>query len=212
MKRVFIVSIVLISTILLAHAQFNTHSKLIGASSSLDFGLFSQKDDVTDEKVSIYNFELTPKAAYFIQNRIALGGEIHLSTSSSKPEGSDAIKSSSWLIGPFGRYYYKTVSGFVPFGEAGLGFGREVDKMTDFSGSPYTITHNIFYWRLGVGASVFLADNFSLEPMLAFRWEKAKNPEGGGSHTTQGIMFGLGFVFYFDSLERGGGSRSDGLR
>ena len=194
------------------HAQFNTHSKLVGASSSLDFGLFSQKDDVSGEKTSIYNFDLSPKAAYFIQNRIALGGELHLSSSSSKPEGSDPVKGSAWLLGPFGRYYYKTVSGFVPFGEAGMGFGREMDKWTDFSGTEVSIKHNIFYARLGAGASVFLADNFSLEALLAFRWENAKNPEGGGSHTTSGVMFGLGCVFYFDSLERGGGSSSDGLR
>jgi len=44
MKRFFLVFVIMSFSIMVIHAQFNTHSKLVGASSSLDFGLFSQKD------------------------------------------------------------------------------------------------------------------------------------------------------------------------
>ena len=67
MKKTTLSLIISITLIAGAGAQFNTNSKMVGASSSLDFGLFSQKDDVTGEKSSLYNFDLTPKAAYFIQ-------------------------------------------------------------------------------------------------------------------------------------------------
>ena len=46
MKRNILVLPLLFSLVLSASAQFNTNSKLAGASSSLDFGLFSEKDDV----------------------------------------------------------------------------------------------------------------------------------------------------------------------
>ena len=200
MKRTLLVSIVIVTVLMSTAAQFNTNSKMAGASSSLDFGLFSQKDDVSGEKSSLYNFDLTPKAAYFIQNRIAFGGELNYSSSSSKFEGSDPTTTTNWAIGPFGRYYFKTVSWFVPFGEAGVGYGRELYKYTDFSGGTMKNKHNIFYGRLGGGASIFLADNFSLEALLMYQYKKSKNPEGGGSHTTSGVMLGFGFSFYFNSL------------
>lgn len=183
-----------------AAAQFNTNSKMVGASSSLNIGLFSEKDDVSGEKTSLYSFDLTPKAAYFIRNRIALGGELSFAASSSKLEGSDPVSSTNWYLGPFGRYYYKTVSWFVPYGEAGVGIGKEITKITDYLGEPITYKHNVFYFRAGVGASLFLADNFALEGMLAYQFKKSKNPEGGGSHSTSGAVIGFGFVFYFNSL------------
>jgi opacity protein-like surface antigen len=200
MKRILLTITIVFALVISAGAQFNTNSKMVGASSSLDFGLFAEKDDVTGEKTSLYQFDLTPKAAYFIQNRIAFGGELTYSASSSKLEGSDPTSTTNWYVGPFARYYYKTVSWFVPFGEAGLGYGNELYKWTDFSGASVKTKHNVYYARLGVGAAFFLADNFSLEGMLMYQWKKAKNPEGGGSHTTSGVMLGFGFVFYFNSL------------
>ena len=114
-----------------ANAQFNTNSIMVGASSSLDFGLFWEKDDATDEKTSITQFDLTPKVAYFLQNRIALGGELYYSSSRDKVENSDPTVYTNWRIGPFSRYYYRTVSWFVPFGEAGIGYGNDIYKSTD---------------------------------------------------------------------------------
>jgi len=198
MKKTTLSLIISITLIAGAGAQFNTNSKMVGASSSFNFGLFSEKDDVSGEKVSLRRFDLTPKAAYFIRNRIALGGELYIESYSQKYEGSDPYTTSSWRIGPFGRYYYKTVSWFVPFGEARTGYGRDVEP--SFLGEGEKIKHNVFYAGLGVGASVFLAENFSLEAMLSYQYEKAKNPEGGGSHTTNGVVLGFGFVFYFNSL------------
>ena len=184
-----------------ASAQFNTNSKMVGASSSLDFGLLSEKDGVTDEKTSITQFDLTPKAAYFIRNRIGIGGQLSLSSTRSKFEGGDPYSYTEWRIGPFARYYYKTVSWFVPFGEAGAGYGNDVDKYTDaITGEEFKAKHNVFYVGLGAGAALFLADNFSLEAMLMYHYENAKNPEGGGSHSTGGVMLGFGFSFYFNSL------------
>ena len=200
MKRNLLIVLLAFSIIACANAQFNTNSKMVGASSSLDFGLMSQKDGVTDEKTSITHFDLTPKAGYFIQNRIGLGGELYYSSSRSKFEGGDPYIQTDWRIGPFGRYYYKTVSWFVPFGEIGAGYGNDVVKSTDFTGAEVKTKHNVFYLDLGAGAALFLADNFSLEALLMYQFEKAKNPEGDGSHTTSGVMLQFGFSFYFNSL------------
>jgi outer membrane protein len=201
MKRNLMIVLLASSIIACAHAQFNTNSKMVGASSSLDFGLFSEKDGVTDEKTSYTHFDLTPKAGYFIRNRIGLGGELSFSSSRSKFEGAEPSTQTDWRIGPFARYYYKTVSWFVPFGEVGTGYGNDVVKSTDpFSGAELKTKHNVFYVGLGAGAALFLADNFSLEALLMYQFENAKNPEGGGSHATSGVMLQFGFSFYFNSL------------
>ena len=201
MKRNLLVVLMAFVIIAGASAQFNTNSIMVGASSTLDFGLLSEKDDVTDEKISISQFDLTPKVAYFLQNRIALGGELYYSSNRSKFEGGDPYIQKEWRIGPFARYYYKTVSWFVPFGEAGIGYGNDLIKSTDaITGEEFKTKHNVFYINLGVGASVFLADNFSLEALMMYQFDSAKNPEGGGGHTTHGVMLGFGFSYYFNSL------------
>ena len=208
MKKNLLVIGMVFTLIFGANAQFNTNSTMVGASSSLDFGLFSEKDDVSDVKTSISQFDLTPKVAYFLQNRIALGGELYYSSNRSKLEGGDPYIQREWRIGPFARYYYNTVSWFVPFGEAGIGYGNDISKLTDITGAEFKTKHNVFYINLGVGAAVFLADNFSLETMLMYQYESAKNPEGGGGHTTHGVMLGFGFSYYFNSLVQD----TDGVR
>ena len=199
MKKPLFLVLVFFITASTAFSQFNSNSKMVGASSSLDFGFLSEKDDVSGEKTSIREFDLNPRAAYFLKNRIALGGDFNYASSRSKIDGSDPASDINWRIGPFARYYYKTVSWFVPFGEVKAGYGNDITKYS-FGGEEFKTKHNVWYVGLGVGAALFLADNFSLEAMLRYQYEKAKNPEGGGSHSTHGFMLGFGFSFYFNSL------------
>ena len=184
----------------LATAQFNSGSKMVGASSNLDFGLFSEKDKDSEDATKLTVIDLNPRAAYFLKNRIAVGGDLEYVFYRSKYADMEPYSSTTFRIGPFARYYYKTVASVVPFGEIKGGAGSYVVKSTDLYGEESKMKHSIVYAGLGIGAAFFLAENFSFEGMLNYSFENQKNKEMGGSHNTSGIMFNFGFSFYFNSL------------
>jgi len=201
MKKHLLLFLLVVLSAGLARAQFNSGSKMVGASSNLDFGFLSEKEkDVTDAtKMTV--IDINPRAAYFLKNRIAIGGDLEYYLYRSKYADLDPSTSTTFRIGPFARYYYKTVAMVVPFAELKSGIGSSVDKYIDsFSGEEFKTKHSIFYLGAGVGAAFFLADNFSFEGMLNYSFEKQKNKETGGYHNTHGVMFNFGFSFYFNSL------------
>jgi len=199
-KHVLFIFLVIIS-VSLTRAQFNSGSKMVGASSNLDFGIFSDKDKDATDATKIISIDINPRAAYFLKNRIAIGGDVEYYMYRSKYADLDPSTSNTFLIGPFARYYYKTVAMVVPFAELNGGIGSSVDKYVDsFTGEEFKTKHSIFYLGAGVGAAFFLADNFSFEGMLNYSFEHQKNKETEGSHNTNGVMFNFGFSFYFNSL------------
>ncbi|KPK87351.1 MAG: hypothetical protein AMS27_02625 [Bacteroides sp. SM23_62_1] len=196
MKKLTIAFILIIVSAGFLSAQFNSGSKMVGASSNLDFGFLSEKDEGATDATKMIFIDINPRAAYFLKNRIAVGGDLEYYLSRSKVGESDPYSSTTFRIGPFARYYYKTVASVVPFAELKGGLGSQVDKLT--TGEKFK--HRIIYVGAGVGASFFLADNFALEGMLNYIFENQKNKEMGGSHNTNGIMLNFGFSFYFNSL------------
>lgn len=182
-----------------AMAQFNSGSKMVGASTSLDLGFSSQKDEGSDGSTKYTTININPRAAYFIKNGIAVGGDLGYYLSRSKFDDSDPSTDTEFLIGPFGRYYYKSVGPVRPFGEVKLGAGTSTTRYVVIDEKEIT-RHNILYAGAGVGAAFFLAQNFALEAMLGYTFEHSKNPETDGKHNIHDIMLSFGFSFYFNSL------------
>ncbi len=200
MKKHLLLFLLLVISAGLARAQFNSGSKMVGASSNLDFGFLSEKEKDVEDATKMTIIDINPRAAYFLKNRIAIGGDLEYYLYRSKYADLDPSTSTTFRIGPFARYYYKTVASVVPFGELKGGVGSQVDKSTGTTGEEVKYKHSIVYIGAGVGAAFFLADNFSFEGMLNYSYEHQKNKEMGGSHNTNGIMFSFGFSFYFNSL------------
>ncbi len=200
MKKIITVSILALLGIGLVQAQFNTDSKMVGASSSMDFGFFSQKDGGSDVKTKTIGFDLDPRFGYFIDNRFAAGVDMAINMNRTKVGDYDPTSSNSYTLGCFSRYYAQSVGSVVPFGEVNAGLGRSVSKSTDFMGETVKYKHNIFYAGAGGGAAFFLADNFALEGMLMYQYERQKNPDTDGKHSTHGLLLKFGFTFFFNSL------------
>jgi len=184
----------------LVQAQFNTDSKMVGASSSMDFGLFSRKNKNTDTKTGTMAFNLNPRLGYFVDNMFAAGIDMDVNMSRRKFEDNDPTSSNSYTAGFFTRYYYQTASPVVPFGEFNAGLGRSVDKSTDFSGETVKSKNNILYTGVGGGAAFFLSDNFALETMLLYDLERQKNPDTDGKYLTHSFILKFGFTFFFSSV------------
>jgi hypothetical protein len=199
MKNYFMAIIMLAFLFSSALAQFNTGSKMVGASTSLDLGFSSQKDEGSDASTKYTTIDLNPRAAYFIQNGIAVGADLGYYLSRSKYDDNDPYTTTQFLIGPFGRYYYKSIGPVRPFAEVKLGGGTSATR-SYLDGEKTTTRHNILYAGAGVGAAFFLADNFALEALLGYTYEHQKNPETDLSHNIHDIMLSFGFSFYFNSL------------
>lgn len=172
---------------------------MVGASSSMDFGFLSNKDKESGYRSNTIAIDLTPRAAYFISNGVGVGGDIGYYLSRSKTEDFDPSSSSGLRVGPFIRYYFKSVGPVRLFEEMNGGLGYSLSKYY-VMGEQQKNKHSIFYLGAGIGAAYFLADNFALEGMLNYSFERQKNRETKGIHNTHGVMLNFGFSFFFNSL------------
>jgi len=199
MKNIFLSIIMFVFFCSLAKAQFNTGSKMVGASSSVDLGFSSQKYEGSADATKYITIDVNPRAAYFIMNRLAVGGDLGYYLSRSRYDDEDPSSTNTFLIGPFVRYYYKSIAFVRPFAEFKIGGGTSANKYF-IVGTPTKIRHNILYTGAGVGAAFFLAENFALEGMLGYIFEHQNNTETDLSHNSHDVMLSFGFSFFFNSL------------
>ncbi len=201
MKNFFLSVILTVLFCHMATAQFNSGSMMVGASTSLDLGFRSQKYVDATAATRYTNININPRAAYFAYNGIAVGADVNYDLLRFKTEGGDPYTSTNFLIGPFGRYYYKAVGPVRPFGEVKFGGGTSATRYY-INAAKNTSRHNILYAGAGVGAAFFLADNFSLEALLGYTFDHQKNPETDEKQNSHGIALSFGFAFYFNSLSQ----------
>lgn len=129
------------------------------------------------------NVQLSPKGAYFIQDKWAVGANVSLGIY--KANGSSTTQT-NWGITPFTRYYFNDaeVKGGTFFGEGSLGFGG----VNSGSGS----TTNGVTLGVGAGYAYFITKNISLEGLLKF-----STITGGGNTTGNGNLdLGVGFSIF----------------
>lgn len=132
-----------------------------------------------------FSFTLDPKAAWFIQDNVALGGYVNFQVITAKGAGSTI----SYGIGPLARYYISDKnaevmrrSRFFLEGNIGIqGTDPHVGASTNGLGIGF-----------GPGISYFVTQNIGLEALL--KW----NPIiGFGSEPASSTLtFGLGFQIY----------------
>ncbi|WP_040395951.1 hypothetical protein, partial [Cesiribacter andamanensis] len=110
-------------------------------------------------KSETFQFEIMPRAGYFVSDNALLGAQTQLGLTFY--DGGELF---SWGITPFGRYYIPEGSRSSGrwFGEALVGLGgsslRGSDEDAVFS----------FVWGLGVGYAHFVASNVALEGTLGY--------------------------------------------
>lgn len=160
-----------------AQAQIQKGNVLIGGNlSDIKLGL---------DKPSVFNFSVTPKAAWFVQDNIAIGAYADF--------GLQTAKNTSTIInygvGPMARYYsgsdVEILNHGRLFGEATVGIGgRNVSK-----GGGNT---NGLDFSFGPGFAYFITPNIGIETLL-----KYNGIAGFGSETYQNnLNLSFGFQIY----------------
>jgi hypothetical protein len=180
-KLLFSIAVLLASTVA-ANAQISEGHVMVGgniANASIGF------DDGQESA-----FKLTPKAAWFINDGIALGGYASFGVSHIKGNEGSLY---TYGIGALGRYYVtddniNVLKKTKFFGEATVGFEGNDDTVTDSN-------TNGLGFSAGPGIAYFLTPNIGLEALL-----KYNGIVGFGSETyTNNFTLEVGFQIYLPS-------------
>lgn len=167
-----------------ADAQIQKGNLLVGATLG-DINLGLQSGNTS------FSIAISPKVGFFIQDNVALGGEVKLGFATD-----DASTDINYGIGAFGRYYFGQKDMVLMkharfFGEASAGInGQNVDPKN--AGSYNT---NGLGLGFGPGMAYFITPNIGLEALL-----KYDLTVGFGNSTTYS-NFGIkvGFQIYLPS-------------
>jgi hypothetical protein len=159
---------------------------LDGSSSlQMNIGSSKSKTDGEVEEGSGYNyfdFNFLPKAGYFfIPNMVGgLFMDIEFYSNKSKNESSYQSKGTTFIIGPFARYYVPLTDQFVPFAEVQIGGGIDNSKYNfppsdDWSKSKETV----FTYRLGGGGTYFFNEIVGCDLFLGYQHDAYNYKDSG---------------------------------
>lgn len=153
MKKLLLTLAIAVTGFTAANAQIQKGNVLMGGNiSNIRFGL-----DAPNE----FSFNLNPKAAWFVQDGIALGGEVNFGLLTAKNAGT----SINYGVGALGRYYAGETSGDVVknsmfFGEATVGINGINPAVGDNT--------NGLGFSFGPGFTYFVTKNIGLETLLKY--------------------------------------------
>ena len=182
MKKLIIAGIFATAGILgTASAQIQKGNWLVGSSLvTSNFGLNTGAG---------YDFSITPKAAYFVEDNAAVGGYVNLGFA--KPGKGESTKF-TYGVGALGRYYLSPGEQGVDnllnhgrwFFEGNLGIGgTSIENGLSTTG---------FDFGVGPGYSYFITPNIGLEGLVKYNGVTGLGNEGLQSR----ISFNVGFSIY----------------
>ena len=153
---------------------------------SLGFNSTNNKN--TDTKLNGFNF--TPKVGYFLNDDLAIGGQLDFGTAKTSTSGTDTAKSSDFGVGVFGRYYFLDLGQrFKTYTELGVGYNTANNKL------PTSVKTNTFGASLDLGLNYFVKENialtFGLDNVLGYSSSKV---DVSGAKATNNFNFGVGEV------------------
>jgi hypothetical protein len=175
MKQKLLYALIAISTFSLsASAQIQKGNVLVGGDlASLSLGLDNSK---------IFSVNLTPKAAWFIQDNVALGGYVNLGIQTAHNSSTTV----NYGAGALGRYYAGSDMTVLRhgrfFGEVNLGVGGI--NVSDGGGH----TNGLDY-GFGPGFAYFITPNIGLETLL--KYNGVSGFGDAGSQSTLNLNFGF---------------------
>lgn len=198
MKKVLLACAIICSAVTASAQQEETNNSptskghfIVDGSVSFSINNSKSEGEGGVNKSNSFGFGVSPKAAYFVIDRLALGMETFFGYSDSEftnSAGEQTSGNSTGIsVGPFARYYL--VNGL--FGEASVGIG------TNRSKSEGNVSNSdSFRYKFGVGYAIFLGSQVSVEPILSYRHSRNTNDRSSFTNTNNGFSLGAGFTIY----------------
>ena len=178
MKQVLLFAmLVSVAGTIQSNAQLQKGSVLIGGDlAGFDLGL---------NEGSTFTMSLTPKAAWFVKDNVALGGYLDLGLSTAKGRGTNA----NYGVGGLGRYYFPTSDVNVARAMRFLVEANVGIEGVNTSGGNST---NGLGLGVGPGLTYFVTNNVALETLLKYNGILGF----GSSATSSRLQLNLGFQIY----------------
>lgn len=159
----------------------------LDGSSSMNLSLGSNKSKsdgnvVDGTEYSYFDFNFMPKAGYFFFPNF-VGGlfmDVEAYSNKSKDTTGYTYKGTTFIIGPFARYYVPVTDQFMPFAEAQVGFGVDNYKSRYSTNDDWVKTNeSVFTYRLGAGATYFFNDIVGCDLFLGYQHDSYKYKDSG---------------------------------
>jgi len=151
----------------------------------LDIGKtkYESSNGITSEyKYTEFNF--TPSAGYFVIDKLVAGLFIDYQYYKNIDQGDkDEYKSSSFIIGPFAKYYIMEYKKLWPYVGFGIGFGSGKSVFNGTEDEKYKTST----FMLGGGATYFVNDNVGFDLFLGYikDVDKYESSTGGVKNTAE---------------------------
>lgn len=180
---------------ILSHAQVAKGDKLVGVSfgsisytDSKSQTTYSNTSTIYDSDGSSFSIAINPNVAWFIQDRLAIGGGVSISFYTSKSNSSNTSSSTtsdskstqpSIYIGPLARYYFGGSPKGYPFVQANVQWGiagGKSESKTSSGASSETKTKPKGDWNAGAafGYEHFVTPTIGLYASIGFNYGKSK--------------------------------------
>lgn len=177
MKKLLFTASICIATFFNSNAQISKGNVMMGANiSDISFGL---------DKPNTFSFALNPKAAWFVQDGLALGADVLFGLQTAKNAGTDI----SYGVGALGRYYGATGANEVVknsrfFAEATVGVSGVNPSVGEST--------NGLGFSFGPGFTYFVTESIGLEGLLKYNGVVGF----GNSVYAHQLTLGVGFQIY----------------
>lgn len=151
----------------LANAQETTTEGFKKGDTFISGGIgFSSQKTGENDKTNQYN--ISPRAAYFVTNNIALGVSLnysHRKIDGSFDTGTNIQKDNSLSAGVFGRYYFTPANKFSFFAQLGVDY---VSTKSTLKGDNYNMDYKTNGVNVGFAPAIsyFISDHFALEALF----------------------------------------------
>lgn len=202
MKKVVLSAVALLA-ITFANAQdakdFSFSQGDVLVEGNLGFG--STNDKNTEVKTN--TFSITPRVAYFLTDKFAVGAQLGYTSDKREVAGVDTDKDSEFNAGVFGRYYFLDLGQrFKTYADAGVNFLSEKNDLID-------VKRNGINAGVGLGINYFVTDrivlNFALRNIISYETLKVDGGEsvsefgfdlnGNIANPFSTASFGVGYKF-----------------
>jgi hypothetical protein len=159
-------------------AQFEQGKYFVAGSNRLEVNIGGETQKVDGDKVedagySYLDFDFQPRVGYFIIDNLVGGLFMDIDLWSEKDKDDDygyTYKGTTFVLGPFARYYFPICDKFVPFAEAEVGFGVDNYKSKANAGGDWSkYNEGVFTYRFGGGATYFFNDMVGADLFAGFK-------------------------------------------
>lgn len=156
-----------------------------GSSLNMSIGSEKSKSDgnvVDGSESKVFDLNFIPKAGYYFINNL-VGGlyiDAEFYSNVAKDDAGYSEKSTTFIIGPFARFYVPVCEKMIPFVEGQVGFGVDNSKQKYSSSDDwYESKYSVFTYRLGGGATYFFNDAVGADLFLGYQHDAYKYKDTG---------------------------------